>query len=591
MFKRGYQVTETFPWKEIGALFAAQVACAIAVTSLFPYVGYMVVHLHMSSSIETAGYYAGFIAAAMMLGRIMTSCFWGKISDSWGRKPVICICTIAAGTCSLLFGLSPNFATAVASRFFLGFFNPILGTSRTLASEICSKKYEAFCMGTLGSAWFTGLTIGPAVGGLLARPCELYPDTFKHMLIFQRFPYLLPNLICSVLGWLSFIILLIFLPETLPEDKFKSGDYISVSDEVSPLPNACVDISEHEESKIESESYDGLTDTDSTSVSIISQNEEEEFDSTVGANIIMKEDNNKSITIADILRGRGVIGVMVSYFLTASISMTFDEVFPLWSMSSSHVGGLDYSIQQVGVIISISGILLILFTFIQSPITNALGPSWSFITGLWIVGPILLAITLFNGTQLPGLTVFTLLVTLIGVMKMGIGLSLCGISLVINHLVDSTNRGSLNGLVVTIDSIAKMLGLAYGPVTYAYTIDSGLGFPFDFHFVFIVLALLTFLSNGVFVATRPNKTISNSSDNTVHETPTENMENNNIINYTNSKEEIFINSKKSFESLEISSSTSTSFNANSFIGNMRNVISPKKSSSKSYRIVDSQEDL
>jgi len=66
LFNRGYQPTEALDWKIVGVLFLAQVACAISVTSLFPYVGYMVVHLKMSANIESAGYYAGYIASAMM---------------------------------------------------------------------------------------------------------------------------------------------------------------------------------------------------------------------------------------------------------------------------------------------------------------------------------------------------------------------------------------------------------------------------------------------------------------------------------------------------------------------------------------------
>ena len=62
------------------------------------------------------------------------------------------------------------------------------------------------------------MTIGPVIGGLLARPCDLYPNLFKNNSLFQIFPYLLPNLVISIFGLISLLVVVIYLPETLPDD-------------------------------------------------------------------------------------------------------------------------------------------------------------------------------------------------------------------------------------------------------------------------------------------------------------------------------------------------------------------------------------
>ena len=72
-----------------------------------------------------AGFASGYIASAMMLGRLFSSIAWGRAADSIGRKPLLLLGCFSIGTFSLLFGFSSNFIMALSARFLLGFFNPI----------------------------------------------------------------------------------------------------------------------------------------------------------------------------------------------------------------------------------------------------------------------------------------------------------------------------------------------------------------------------------------------------------------------------------------------------------------------------------
>ena len=55
--------------------------------SIFPYSGFLVVHLvpHVTTP-DTAGSYAGLLAAALMLGRACASVAWGRAADTYGRS-------------------------------------------------------------------------------------------------------------------------------------------------------------------------------------------------------------------------------------------------------------------------------------------------------------------------------------------------------------------------------------------------------------------------------------------------------------------------------------------------------------------------
>lgn len=64
--------------------------------------------------------------------------------------------------------------------------------------------------------------LGPMLGGALAQPCINYPSIFHSGTIFERFPYLLPNLVCFTLVVFGFIIGCLFLEETHAEKKHRT---------------------------------------------------------------------------------------------------------------------------------------------------------------------------------------------------------------------------------------------------------------------------------------------------------------------------------------------------------------------------------
>lgn len=71
------------------------------------------------------------------------------------------------------------------------------------------------------------------IGGALARPCISYPDLFARGTIWDRFPYLLPNLFSACTVFVGVIIGILFLEETHAAKKNhrdrgrEMGDYIA----------------------------------------------------------------------------------------------------------------------------------------------------------------------------------------------------------------------------------------------------------------------------------------------------------------------------------------------------------------------------
>lgn len=71
------------------------------------------------------------------------------------------------------------------------------------------------------------------IGGALARPCISYPEIFARGTIWDRYPYLLPNLFSAVTVFIGVIIGILFLEETHAMKKTERdrgreiGDYLA----------------------------------------------------------------------------------------------------------------------------------------------------------------------------------------------------------------------------------------------------------------------------------------------------------------------------------------------------------------------------
>lgn len=67
--------------------------------------------------------------------------------------------------------------------------------------------------------WCLGSIAGPIIGGNLARPCRNMPSMFPTGTIWEKYPYLLPNLFSATTCVLGVVIGVLFLEETHADKK------------------------------------------------------------------------------------------------------------------------------------------------------------------------------------------------------------------------------------------------------------------------------------------------------------------------------------------------------------------------------------
>lgn len=110
--------------------------------------------------------------AAFSFGSVFGEIFWGRLSDAIGRRPVLVMTTAAAALSYVAFAFSPNLAAALVIRIVSGFFSGTFGVVSGAIADITPPPLRARNMGFFGAAFNLGFAIGPALGGLLARPLD-----------------------------------------------------------------------------------------------------------------------------------------------------------------------------------------------------------------------------------------------------------------------------------------------------------------------------------------------------------------------------------------------------------------------------------
>jgi DHA1 family tetracycline resistance protein-like MFS transporter len=119
------------------------------------------------------GLIIGVIIASFSAMQFIFSPIWGRLSDRYGRRPILLISTAGAAASYVLFAVSTgiqNHATAlvlmVVSRAFAGLCGGNITVAQAYIADITPPDQRSRRMGLIGMAFGLGFIFGPAIGGL-----------------------------------------------------------------------------------------------------------------------------------------------------------------------------------------------------------------------------------------------------------------------------------------------------------------------------------------------------------------------------------------------------------------------------------------
>lgn len=68
-----------------------------------------------------------------------------------------------------------------------------------VAEMVPEKELQPRAFSIMPLVWSLGSIFGPSFGGFFAKPAENFPGLFRNSKFLIKFPFALPNIVCSVL--------------------------------------------------------------------------------------------------------------------------------------------------------------------------------------------------------------------------------------------------------------------------------------------------------------------------------------------------------------------------------------------------------
>jgi len=153
-------------------------------------------------SFGSGGSAMGFFMAIFSIMQFVFAPIWGSLSDQFGRKRILVIGALGNGVTLLMLGLSTELWMLFASRALAGVLSSAtFPAAMAFIGDSTSEENRSGGMGIIGAAMGIGMVIGPGIGGLFAESSLS-----------------IPFYIGSGLSILALLLILIVLPESLPEE-------------------------------------------------------------------------------------------------------------------------------------------------------------------------------------------------------------------------------------------------------------------------------------------------------------------------------------------------------------------------------------
>ncbi len=183
--------------KNIIILFLTLVIVMMGFGMIIPLIGSYV------DSFGASGRELGLLMASFALMQFIFAPIWGGLSDRFGRKKILLVGITGFAVSQLMFGLATELWMLFVSRILAGMLSAATGpTAMAYISDSTTDEDRGAGMGIMGAAMGVGMTLGPGIGGLLAKNSLSTPF-----------------FVAAGVSTLTLILIAVVLPESLPAER------------------------------------------------------------------------------------------------------------------------------------------------------------------------------------------------------------------------------------------------------------------------------------------------------------------------------------------------------------------------------------
>jgi len=116
---------------------------------------------------QRAALFGGLLGAIYAGLQFVASPFWGRMSDRYGRRPILLVSLSGSLLANLLWVFSADFSLLLLSRLLAGAMTGNVSVANAAVADITTEANRSKGMAAVGMAFGLGFILGPALGGWL----------------------------------------------------------------------------------------------------------------------------------------------------------------------------------------------------------------------------------------------------------------------------------------------------------------------------------------------------------------------------------------------------------------------------------------
>src|SRR5680860_273658 len=191
---------------------------------LLPTLPYYTERLALKDNLDTnlINFHVGMLTSIYPLFQLLFVIVWGKLSDKYGRKPLIVVGLMGFVVMNLLTGLATSLTMLYIARIIGGIFtSSVIPVSNAYLSDITSEKRRTKIMAWSGVAISSGVIFGPVLGGFLSQTNLHLKFSFG---VFHLDRFSVPFIFAALLGFAVVLIIVKWLKNTEIKSRIASEE-------------------------------------------------------------------------------------------------------------------------------------------------------------------------------------------------------------------------------------------------------------------------------------------------------------------------------------------------------------------------------
>lgn len=145
----------------------------------------------------------GLLLAAYPMCQLIAGPILGRLSDRYGRRPVLAVSQAGTALSFVILGLSRNYTVMLLARMLDGASGGNILVAQAYIADVTKPEDRAKGLGMIGAAFGVGFVLGPILGGLLL-----------HLPLSPEWRLSVPFLVAAALSTVAWVLVLLWLPES-----------------------------------------------------------------------------------------------------------------------------------------------------------------------------------------------------------------------------------------------------------------------------------------------------------------------------------------------------------------------------------------